>query len=62
MRNERGSLLVDALLALVLTTCMALFLVSALYSNQRIQKQAQQERKGVDVYELYQLAQGLHDD
>lgn len=62
MRNEHGSLLVDALLALVLTACMALFLVSALYSYQRIQKQAQQERKGVDVYELYQLAQGLYDD
>ena len=62
MRNERGSLLIDALLAMMLTACMALLLVSALQVYQRIQADMQQQRKGVDVYELYQLAQGLYND
>lgn len=62
MLNKRGSLLVDAMMALLLIVFTLMVLVSSLSLYQQLHTK---ERRGFDVRQLYELvqeAEWLYDD
>lgn len=59
LNNERGSLLVDALIALLLVSCMIALLTSAYSSYVKHQRVKQSE---VNVYEVFEEATRIYDD
>lgn len=59
LKNERGSMLVDALLALVLVGFILLMLSSA---YQAYVFALEKEKKGIDLYEVYETATRIYND